>query len=370
MLCLPLLFASCFEEPVAESILIEFLPGQVAKLSVRVKIHEPDPAPDRLKRRLEETRRALLAGEDAWSARFAALSPAAERFTWEKRLGELDSVTHAALLEPQDSLERFFADTALDVTVRSEEGRTELSIVPGPPARASAREAADVERALTRWSEAIAEYLKNTAELYAYLDRSPDRAHACLGHLLREDLDEAQEAALPAKTPEEDRLIDTARESLRGVALVLLVEDGEERSLDELSHRVYDPFPARLSVRVPGPIVEIEGWTGGQVGDPPGGLLRARGVGFWDALQALRGRWLAPDPLLLHVAHQRAADAPFDLEAVLATPRRITVVSAAQVRATLLAGLRPEPAYRVVWSTAGLQEESPGALRKAWGDVH
>jgi len=348
---------------------LQFLPGHALRLAVRVRIHEPQSSSTRLKGRLAETRRELLAGDDAWSPRFAALEPAAERRTWQKTLGDLSSVTHEALLEDTASLERFFSDTALGVSWSEGETRSEFTITPYATSRATAHERARVDKALGTWSDALALYLERAHELYDHLERHPERTPACFGLLFKDDLDETQTAALPRATADEERLVDAVRHAMKEATAVLIVDENEASSLDEMSHREFDPFPAKLTVKVPGRIFELEGFAGAAVGDGADATLHARGIGFWDALASLRGRWLTPNPLLLHVAHQRASgDAPFDLDAVVATARRAEAPDARTIRAAIEDRLHAEPLYRVVWSTEGLPAEPDASLRKAWAD--
>lgn len=368
--CSLAVLGGCFEDPVAESLELRFLPGHALRIAVRVRIHDPESSSTRLKGRLDETRRVLLAGDDAWSPRFAALAPAAERRTWEKTLGELSGVEHEALLDEPAALARFFADSALGVAWTEEQGRGELAITPYATARANAHERAAVDKALVTWSDALAAYFERTHALYEHLERHPERATPVFGRLFRDDLEEQQAAALPDATAEEERLAEAVRRAMREAAAVLVVEENEASSLDEMSHHVYDPFPAKLTVKVPGRILELEGFAGAAVGDGADAILRARGVGFWDALAALRGRWLTPNPLLLHVAHERApGDAPFDLASVAAAARHSETPTAREIREAIEERLRAEPLYRVVWSTSGLAEElDPATLRRLWAD--
>lgn len=364
-----LALAGCFEEPVTQSMLLQFLPSHTVKVSVRVRIQEPDPASERLKRRLAETRRELLAGDDAWSRRFSALAPAAERRTWEKTLGEVAGVTHQALLDDPEALGRFFEDTALEVSWREPEGeRAELEIRAFPPAGATAHERAAVDRALTDWPAALARYFAALARLYDSLEDHPERATACLGGVLRDDLDEATATALAELTAEEETLVDGVRDAMKDVAGVLVVAETEASSLDEMSHRVYDPFPAKLTVRVPGPILEVEGFTRAATGDTAGATLHARGIGLWDALASLRNRWAEPNLLMVHVAQQRAGEGTLDLARLATAARRAESPGAREIRAALLERLRAEPLYRVAWSTAGLADPPAQSLREAWGE--
>jgi hypothetical protein len=224
-----------------------------------------------------------------------------------------------------------------------------------------------VTQALDTWSETLATYLQRTRALYTHLESHPERATACLGLLFKDDLDEEQVAALPSPTADEERLVEALREAMKEAAAVLVVDENEASSLDEMSHRVFDPFPAKLAVKVPGRILELQGFQGGAVGDGAEVTLRARGIGFWDALASLRSRWVAPNPLLMHVAHARAAgDAAFDLASIVATKRRSETPDARAIRAAIEERLRAEPFYRVAWSTEGLPAEPDATLRKQW----
>jgi hypothetical protein len=76
------------------------------------------------------------------------------------------------------------------------------------------------------------------------------------------------------------------------------------------------------------------------------------GLGLWEALRSLEGRWLAPDPVLYYVATARQGkDAKIDLDAFVQKPRRAAprLPAAEEVKDALEAGLKPAPVYRVSW---------------------
>jgi len=128
---------------------------------------------------------------------------------------------------------------------------------------------------------------------------------------------------------------------------ILDVPEGEDYTPDELSHLVYDPFPGRLTVRLSGAPAEApEGFAAG-----PDGTLIAAGPGFWEALRSLEGRWLAPDPVLLSIAHQqRSQNEPLDLNSLLKQPRRAEPApDATEVRLAVEQRLQPAPLYRVAF---------------------
>ena len=90
-----------------------------------------------------------MEGTDAWGPRFAAVEPAAERFSWEKRLGDLQSVSRSALVAEPAGLAPFFSDTALRVLyqVYEKDGTAELSIAPGLSSRATRKQRGEMEEA-------------------------------------------------------------------------------------------------------------------------------------------------------------------------------------------------------------------------------
>jgi hypothetical protein len=353
ILLLALTLASCFEPPVREDLHLRFLPNGAVVVTSSVEIATPEGEPNpALERRLAGVRQAVLDGTDSWGPRFAALEPAAERFSWEKRLGEVRRATRsAAVAEPED-LARFFRDTSLSLfyEIRKEEGIAELSIAPGPSSRANRRQQKQMERALGEWSARVSEYLESAGKLYAYAEERPDRDRACFGALFSEVLTEGEREALPELTAEESAIVEQLGGAMEKVFDILLVPKGEDYSLDEVAHLVYDPFPARIALSFPAAPLEAEGFSEGE--DEKS--LVIPGHGLWASLQALEGRWIAPDPVLLYVEAQRSGgDEALDLDTFLGKPRRAEpahlLPSATEVRRAIEGELKPAPFYRVSW---------------------
>lgn len=352
LLCLALV--ACFEPPVLETLDLRFLADGSAVVTSAVQISSPqDEGNPALARRLAQVRREIEEGSDAWGQRIAALEPVAERFGWEKSFGEIDRGTRAALVSSSARFGEFFRDTSLSVSYEVREGVAELTIIPGPPARASRQQREQVERILEEWSGQVAVYLQESADLWAYLDDRPDRARACLGALLADLLEDGVRNALPPLSNAERERIEKTQKALEEVLAILAVPPGEEYSTDELSHLVYDPFPARLTVRLPGPPLETpEGFAAADGGR----RLTAVGPGLWESLRSLEGRWLSPDPVLLYVkgdtpGQDRGKKETFDLDAFVAQPRRAEPpADADEVRQGLEEGLFPEPLYQVVFA--------------------
>ncbi len=139
------------------------------------------------------------------------------------------------------------------------------------------------------------------------------------------------------------------KDAMEKVWDVLLVPKGSDHSPDEISHLVYDPFPATLTIRLPdAPLESPEDF---EVSKDKEGELTAVGPGLWQALRSLQGRWLSPDPVLIYVAHGgQSAKEPFDLEGFLALGRRASEApSDREVRLAIEEHLRVEPMYRVTF---------------------
>lgn len=341
-LCLVLV--ACFEQPIKENLALRFLENGAVLVHATVELADAESVSNAaVKRRLEQARRDLLDGTDAWAPRFAALAPAAERYGWEKRLGEVKRLERSAALAEPASLSELFRDTSLSVTYRvvEEERWAELAIVPGASSRATRRQRKELDEALGPWCERVAAYLEAARNLYDYLDDHPDRARACLADLFS-DLAEEEK---PALTEEEEALLEPLGKNMEEVLGVLLVDGDAAYSLDEISHLVYDPFPARLSVTLPGKPLEVEGFA-----TAPDGALTVSGLGLWDALASLEGRWLSPDLVQIYVAHQSGGKQALDLDSLAEAPRRSDLhVQAKEVEQAIAERLTPAPLYRARW---------------------
>lgn len=347
-----LLVASCFDAPIREALALDCFANGAVRLTATVELSgtvgENNSA---VKRRLAEAEDSLLAGRDPWAARFAALEPDAEHFSWERRLGELRQVRRAAWAVKPEALERFFAatDVALSYRVDGARGLAELSIQPGPSSRGGRREQRRVQAALRSFGEAIATYQGATAALYAYVEDHPDRTEACLGNLYADLLSETEKAALPTPSVEEKALLDRLGETVLALWQVLEVEAGEEMSLDEASRLVLDPFPAKLTVTPPAAASDVEGFR--VLKD---GSLEVPEVSLWPAFERLAGRWVSPEPALLLLPVARgSAGQPLALASILGQARRFPspteLPAATDWREALVAELAPAPRYHAIW---------------------
>lgn len=351
--------AACFDPPVRESVRLRFLADGVAIVTGAVEINplaqgEKNPALDR---RLSDLRRDLLAGLDPWAQRFEAIDPAAERFTWEKHLGLLTGAKRSAVLDEPAKLRSVFADTALAVTYEvRQDGVAELTIVPGAPSQATRKQRKDLERILDAWSADVAEYLAATADLYDWLEDNPTRAEVCMQALFGDVLAEEEDAPPEEETEqelsaEEQKRVDRVQEAMTKVLDVLLIPKGQDRSIDELSHLVYDPFPAPLSIQLPDEPLEVEGFEASGSEDR---VWSVDTPGLWAALRSLEERWVAPDPVMIYVEHKGADAEGLDLSVLLDTPRKVVrpLPNSLEIRRAIEGRLKPAASvYRATWKT-------------------
>jgi hypothetical protein len=350
-LLLVVTLSACFEEPVEERLHLCFLEDGTLVVTAVTRVNQvpggdSNPA---LKRRLDEVRRSLEQGDDDWRRRFRALEPLVERLVLDHVAGEVTEVRRSAAGVDAAGLRAFFADSGVSALLEIAEGRAELSLAPGASQRSTHEQRKTVDAALGRWTALLARYAADVGALYGYLDTRPERARACFTVLFAtltrtrgESLDE-REATL-VKAVEDD--IDEAVQ-------VFDVADSEVYTVNEMSHLVFDPFPARVAVHLAGAALEAEGFR-----REPDGTLAVPGLGLWEAFESLEGRWLDPDPLLTVVRRQRDRSRPFDLDAFVATPRRAAPpVDEGEVRAEIVRLLTPAPIYRVSWPVAERTEE-------------
>ena len=197
----------------------------------------------------------------------------------------------------------------------------------------------------------MAGHLEHVGTLYAMLDEKPERANACLAALFSDVTKERGDVL----DDRERGLVETLGHDLSEAAKVLQVDEKDLYTTNELSHLVFDPFPARLTVRPGGAVSEVEGFAA-----QPDGSLLVPGLGIWEAYEALGGRFAAPDLLGVYITARRAGTRDLDVAALAATPRRVTRMDAPAVRAELLRFLMPAPVYRVSFAVKPPSEDELG----------
>lgn len=307
-----LVFVACARvSPVTEELTIEPEREDDTVIVTASTTFEMSPPNDDARARVETARAAALSATDPWSIRFARLSPPdEERITYQKSRGALERVTRSARIS-SDSLQHLLSDTNITVDVLRGEGWRELTFYPGSGGRATRDQQRQLEGALTAWSESVARYFTAVHHLYAYLRLNPGRDRYVFAALLADNVEE---------TPlleEEQPLVDGVIEAMGAIAERMDAQEGSAASLAETADLVFNPFPARVVVRVPGDVLSSEGFTTARNKD-----LVIEAVDLFAAVAALEGRWISPDPLAAVLRDQRPtaeqlAEAPRKSEAVV-----------------------------------------------------
>jgi hypothetical protein len=341
-LCLPLL--GCYEEPVRDHLHITFSTGPAIVVTAVRDIAPAAAAGDNpaVEERTDEARTDLASGWDRWSRSFSELGAIADRSTIERHDGQPRRGIHSALLDSFRPVERLLGNEGLGAFY-GETGRVrELQLHPLGSGQATRQQRALLGESLTDWSEEVAAYLEAATALYAYLDDAPGRAVLCFGYLFDED----QESLDPLGKAEGE-LVAAVIDSMERVATVLLIDEGQAYSLNELSRLVFDSFQGRLTVTVDGPLVEIEGFVdhGTFVERPP--------VDLWRALETMVGQWLVPDLVtaMARPGPDEIQPDPDPVEFASLARRWSPAPDPSTVEAELRSRLQPEPVYLVRWQT-------------------
>jgi hypothetical protein len=282
-----LLMTACSQSPVQDEVTIDFSsqPGTVAVVAETRFELDPKSALDRS--RVESARAAALSSTDPWSARFARVSPDEEQHSIRKRRGALESVTRSARVR-EDELQQIFSDTNITVNVTDGDGWRELAFYPGSSGRASREQHARFNATLAEWSTHVARYYAAVHQLYAYMDRNPQRAQFMFASLLDE---KGADGFVPALGEEEQALVDRVLESMDTVATQMDAQESRALSLGEDADMIFNPFPARMVIRVRGDVISHEGFA------KSNDELVIEPVDLFAAISSLEGRWITPDPL-------------------------------------------------------------------------
>ena len=342
----------CFEIPVRRHLELVFTETGSLRLTLLVELADGDQAEEAVKQRLEREEEELLRSEDPWSGRFAAVRARVEGLSWQKENGRLRRLRRTAEIGPNELLDdpgplgRFWSDTTIypqytyeEATGAETTGAAELVLYPGRSDRSTRREARRIEDTLTEWADALFEYLQRVEALYTYLDANPDRTLICFGQVFDHEFELAPATELELELTE--GLTEAMFEALKPFA----TQKGQDESLEEISRRVFDPFPARVSIRLPAEPLEVEGFV------ESGDRWIVPGLSLWGALEALGGSWVWPNPLISVIENELAGSADsFDLPAYAGQPRRTALpYDSLEIEQQIRDLLEPAEQYRLRW---------------------
>lgn len=354
------------EDPVEEFLHLCFSPDDSLSLRLDVLLHgypdlDEEDADDALARRIEGMRQELLGGYGDWHDRFERLlEPLQDGVEWRRDEGHLDRYGRwARVADSGQALRDFFADLPIQASYAAAGDHrdfSELVLYPTGGDRATEGERRRVERALQELATALAAYYRATQELWSFFEANPGRIRPCLAVFfgLEEEQDEE-----PELEPREEALIQAIHEASKPIVDIFDVADESAFTLQELSRRVFDPFPASLRVEVPGEVMEAVGF------EPQGdGFYGVPRLSFWDAWASLEGLYLDPDPLkaIVEVNLAGGDDDDFSLDDFIGQHRFFAETPAsAEVHRELLRRLEPRAEYRLVRRALHEPESVPQA---------
>ena len=281
-----LLLSGCFEPPVREDVAFRFdeKGGVEVVVTTRLGPEESYKANAGALRRIVEAREAARCGDDPFTRQLERLSPTAFRRTLSSSEGALRESVRTAAFSDARALEHVFEGAPLYLAVARSGNEMRLEILPGSGGRATTAERLEVNRELDRFSAAAAGYLNALAELWAWIDEHPGEERLVVGALLGVDV---PKPAGWVRDEREEALGDAVLDAMSKVHEFFLLEGGRAESLDELSRKAYDPFPAPLWIHVNGAVLGVDRLPSrggrqpqGAAGLPLGGPLAAlRAVG-------------------------------------------------------------------------------------------
>ncbi|HYC62548.1 MAG TPA: hypothetical protein VEK79_23560 [Thermoanaerobaculia bacterium] len=326
-----LLTAACARPPVAEDVSIEIEANDRVRVESQTTFNDADAKTPAALAKIDAARFAAQHGTDGWSARFARVTAEDESLTVEKHRGKISRVMRVVRI-PTSDLQNVFADTNITVNLLNGEGWRELAFYPGGSMRATREQRQHFESALTSWSAAAARYYTAIDRLYFYLNANPRRAPDLFADLLGE----SDGITGPAVLEEEAPLVDAVKDAMEEIATRMDQQQDDAATFAEEADLIYNPFPARMTVRVPGEVVSSAGFTKDLVIEP---------VNLFEAIKALEGRWISPDPLAGLLRDDEVKSSIMAWQ-----PRRSTqVLSAADVANALREQLQRPESYQVRW---------------------
>lgn len=332
-----LLTAACgIRQPIRHTLSIEPSAGGAQTTLTLVTELETDGSESAaVKARVTQARAEIADGRDAWTRRFADIQAERERIVLERSRGVLERAERSATIETSQ-LQRFFADTGITLSISRRDGWSDLDLYPPASVRATRQQRERVLRALGTWSRDAVAYFRAVDRMYAYLDARPHRAEAMFAALFDDD---------PAVTEEEEALAAGVSKSMETIIQDMDAAEDDAFTLDEEFDLVFNSLPAEINVRTPAPIEHIEGF---EQRDARSAVIRRRGI--FDAITALEGRWISPDPLalILRREHERK-DLPPAAELAALPRRRDPTVSSEEVAAEFGRYFAPQQTYRLRW---------------------
>ena len=366
-LTLATLLGGCFEPPVAERMLLEFLSDGAARATLMIDLgRAEDFESAAVRKRIATAERELAAGTDPWLARFENLTQGSDGTSFRRTRGALREFRRWAELDDPAAFSELFAGDPVDFQYSHNGDRATLEISASGASRGTRKERERVQREVDEWSAAFAAYLARVFELEQLLADQPEKRKGCWQRVFgvkgdggdEGDSDRDREAMAPAAelAPEEVAVAKAVGDSLAVLLGAFEIDAREGFSLDERVRKVFHPLSAQLLVTLPAPASEVQGFDSPSAEEQAGEEEHAYAFperSLLTALDALEARWLVVGPARALLDQLRTnPDGEMDIARFVAGPvlqESATPPGPTEVADPLLELLRPEGAYRLIW---------------------
>lgn len=325
-----LLLPACTPPPVSDDLTVEFTAGDAVVVTAETTF-TLKPQNEQAAARVAGARSAAETETDPWAVRFASLTPESDRVTFQHDHGTLERVTRSVRIPSRD-LQHIFSDAHITVSVLQGEGWRELELYPGTSVRASREEVRHFDKNLTEWSTLVAKYYGSVDLLYHYMDQNPGRAQDLFTALLERRDDVTPPLLLEIEEP----LVEDVRSAMEAVATRMDEDQGRADTFAEEADLIFNPFPARLTVKVPKEVLSTTGFTKELIVEP---------VNLFDAITGLEGRWISPDPLAALLRDQE----PLPPQLARQERKSTSAVQPSQVAESIRGQLARPKTYVVRW---------------------
>jgi len=331
-----ILAASCAKLPVTDEVRIEFTDSGHAVVVTAETTFDMKPPNELMQKRVDAARALAQANNDPWAVRFARLHAFGDSVTMQRDHGVLERVTRSVTIPP-DELPMVFSDANITVNVLKGEGWREVSFYPGGSTRATRDQQREFNTELSEWSVSIARYFRAIHDVYSYLDRAPQRAQWVFAAIIGERNPDGSD---PVVLEEEQPLVDAVTSAMTEIADRMDANEGRAATFAEEADLIFNPFPARVTIHLPGDAIGSEGFTTNAKRD-----LVIEPVDLYKTLGGMEGRWISPDPLVALLREDGATASQ-----IAAAKRRSTsVVSSTDIADAIRAQLERPRSYSVRW---------------------
>jgi hypothetical protein len=311
--------AACTKPPVTDEVTIQFFEDRDdVRITAETKFSMNSDSP-----RVEAARTAAITGIDPWSVRFNRINPELDHITYERSRGELERVIHEVRV-PADDLQRVFSDTSVTMQILRGEGWRELSLYFGSTPRATREQQRQFDEAMRSWSHDVARYFIAIDHLYDYMDENPHRAEALFAALIA-----SKDEDPPLVAEEELPFIEAVMASMDRIGLRMDAVQGDAATFGELADLIYNPFPAKLTIRAP------------REKD-----LVIEPIDLFQEIASLEGKWISPDPL---AALLKAEEMPAAADLAAMPRKSASVIDASEIEKAIRAQLERPRTYRYRW---------------------